>query len=188
LLGDFVNLNNYQEDFPEWSTFLMHHLLKNEQFKQDFRFRFEQLINTDFSSSSLFRQIEEMKNIYAPLVSEHSLRWNAPATLDDWNEAVGGLNSFAAIRPSVMKQQLQEYFRLPFVIFPNPSSGTISIEWKGNHSEVEKVNFKTITGQLVYSTDLDSGGLIDLSFLNSGVYLAEVILKDQLYYQKIILY
>jgi hypothetical protein len=87
-----------------------------------------------------------------------------------------------------MKQQLQEYFRLPFVIFPNPSSGTISIEWKGNYSEVEKVNFKTITGQLVYSTDLDSGGLIDLSFLNSGVYLAEVILKDQLYYQKIILY
>jgi hypothetical protein len=87
-----------------------------------------------------------------------------------------------------MKQQLQEYFKLPFVIFPNPSSGAVSIEWKGNYSEVEEVNFKTITGQLVYSTDLESGRLIDLSFLNSGVYLAEVILKDQLYYQKIILY
>lgn len=188
LLGDFVNLNNYQEDFPEWSTFLMHHLLKNEQFKQDFRFRFEQLINTDFSSSSLLHQIEEMKNIYAPLVSEHSLRWNAPLTISDWNDAVGGLESFAAIRPSVVKQQLQEYFKLPFVIFPNPSSGAVSIEWKGNYSEVEEVNFKTITGQLVYSADLESGRLIDLSFLGPGVYLAEVVLKNHVYYQKIILY
>tara|TARA_B100000768_G_scaffold93229_1_gene87192 strand:- start:2665 stop:3054 length:390 start_codon:yes stop_codon:yes gene_type:complete len=129
-----------------------------------------------------------MKNIYAPLVSEHSLRWNAPLTISDWNDAVGGLESFAAIRPSVVKQQLQEYFKLPFVIFPNPSSGAVSIEWKGNYSEVEEVNFKTITGQLVYSADLESGRLIDLSFLGPGVYLAEVVLKNHVYYQKIILY
>ena len=188
LLGDFANLNNYREDFPEWSTFLMHHLLKNEQFKQDFRFRFDQLINTDFSSSSLLSQIKEMKNTYAPLVNEHSLRWNAPLTLSDWNEAVGGLESFAAIRPSVVKQQLQEYFQLPFIIFPNPSNGTISIEWKGDYTDIKNVNFKTITGQLVHTSDLENGSEIDLSFLGPGVYLAEVVLKNHVYYQKIILY
>jgi hypothetical protein len=188
LLGDFVNLNNYREDFPQWSTFLLHHLLKNERFKQNFRFRFDQLINTDFSSPNLLRQIEEMKNTYAPLVSEHSLRWNAPATLDDWNEAVRSLKSFAVIRPSVVKQQLQEYFQLPFVIFPNPSSGAISIEWKGDYTDIKEVNFKTITGQIVYTSDIENGSEIDLSFLKSGVYLAEVILKSQVYYQKIILY
>lgn len=188
LLGDFVNLNNYREDFPQWSTFLMHHLLKNEQFKQDFRFRFDQLINTDFSSSSLLSQIKEMKNTYAPLVGEHSLRWNAPLTLSDWNEAVEGLEAFAAIRPSVVKQQLKEYFQLPFTIFPNPSSGAISIEWKGDYTGIKEINFKTITGQLIYTPDLENGSEIDLSFLESGVYLAEVMLKNQVYYQKVILY
>jgi hypothetical protein len=188
LLGDFVNPSNYREDFPQWSTFLMHHLLKNEQFEHDFRFRFDQLINTDFSSSKLLGQIEEMKNIYSPLVSEHSLRWNAPATLDDWNEAVQGLYSFAAIRPSVVKRQLQEYFKLPFVVFPNPSGGTISIKWKGENSEIKEMNFRTITGQLVHSSELGSSNEIDLSFLESGVYLLEAVLENHLYHQKIILY
>ena len=188
LLGDFVNRNNYNEDFPQWSTFLMHNLLKNEQFERDFRFRFDQLINTDFSNSKLLSQIEEMQNIYSPLVSEHSLRWNAPATLEDWNEAVQGLYSFAAIRPSIVKKQLQEYFKLPFVVFPNPSEGIISIEWKGEYAGLKKLNFKTVTGQLVHSSELESGNEINLSFLETGVYLVEVILENHLYYQKIILY
>jgi len=188
LLGDFVNLNNYNLDFPRWSTFLMHNLLKNEQFKRDFRFRFDQLINTDFSTYNLMEKIEEMKNTYAPLVYEHSLRWNAPANLEDWNEAINGLMSFASIRPTIVREQLNEYFHLPFTLSPNPSKGFVFIDWKGNYNDFKQIKIRSLEGKLMYSLNLENINSIDLSILKKGAYIAEVRLKDQIYFQKIILY
>ena len=53
-LGNFINTSQYHQDFPEWSTFLLHHLFKNENFITHFRMRFEELINNHFSSFRFF--------------------------------------------------------------------------------------------------------------------------------------
>lgn len=188
LMNDFVNLNNYNRDFPEWSTFLMHNLLKNQQFKNEFRNRFIQLINSDFSTSNLMNEIEEMKKMYSPLVAEHSLRWNAPATVEDWNEAINGLYSFAAIRPSIINQQLKEYFQYPFNLYPNPTNGIITMEWSANFNGFKHIKIRSIDGKIVHRTDLKDINTLDLSFLKKGVYLSEITLINQVYFQKIIVY
>ena len=55
LLGDFISARGVRQDFPEWSTELMHHLFKNENFKQSFRYRFNELLESTFSTQNLMK-------------------------------------------------------------------------------------------------------------------------------------
>ena len=64
LLADLVNDKNSSQDFPEWSTFMMNRLLKNASFKLAFRQRFENLLNTTFSTPHLMHHINAMKTLY----------------------------------------------------------------------------------------------------------------------------
>ena len=55
------------------------------------------------------KHIDDEKELYAPEVNEHSLRWTTPNDINDWQEAVKGLYSFASIRPTVMREQLRTF-------------------------------------------------------------------------------
>lgn len=186
LLSDFLFLDKYRLDFPQWSTFMMHNLLKNDSFKKQFRSRFDQLLNNEFSSSNVISKIKDMKETYAPLVEEHCLRWNAPSNSAEWEEVVSSLESFAVIRPTIVRQQLQEYFKLPFVLYPNPSNGNISLQLFVEETSLKQFNIKTLSGQTVFNKNKWDQNAIDITFLNPGVYIAEIVLNKHVYYQKII--
>ena len=68
-----------------------------------------------------------VKNTYTPEVIGHINRWGTPATFTDWQEIVEGLNAFAALRPIEMKSQLNDVFKSPIIIYPNPANNNIHI-------------------------------------------------------------
>ena len=188
LLADLVNDKNSSQDFPEWSTFMMNRLLKNASFKLAFRQRFENLLNTTFSTPHLMHHINAMKTLYEIEVSEHCMRWSTPNNINDWQEAIKSLYSFAALRPQIMKQQLQNYFGNPFDIYPNPSTNYVSIYVHTDENQVENVSIINHLGQNVYSNDESWSKPIRTSHLAAGLYVVQVRFKERLYKEKLIVH
>lgn len=186
LLGDFMNEQSYHEAFPEWSTTLLHHLLQNEHFKKRFRNRFEHLVATSFSTHSMMSHIDSMKAMYAPEVQAHAMRWNAPIDLMDWEEAVDGLYSFAAIRPTQMSNLLQAYFGNPFSIYPNPSRENVFIKADEAVLNNAQLSIYNSQGVLIEKKECCNAS-INTAHLSPGVYLFRIRLNDTFYSEKVVI-
>ncbi len=70
-----------------------------------------------------------------------------------------------------------------FFIFPNPSDGIISI----NNISSQKINIKVFntTGELKYK-EQNISSEIDLSNLSNGIYILEIEINSQFYYERLI--
>jgi len=70
-----------------------------------------------------------------------------------------------------------------FFIFPNPSDGIISID----NISSQKINIKVFnaTGELKYK-EQNISSEIDLSNLSNGIYILEIEINSQLYYERLI--
>lgn len=188
LLGDFISEFGVRQDFPEWSTELMHHLFKSDHFRQSFRYRFNDLLATTFSTQNLMKHIDETKAMYAPEVNEHCMRWGAPNTINDWQEAVKGLYSFAAIRPTAIREQLTDFFGVPFTIYPNPSNGFINIDLFVQDNHFEGLSLKNSMGKEVMSLDQKWTNPLSLNQLKAGVYFVEIQLQGHLYTKRLLVF
>ncbi len=69
--------------------------------------------------------------------------------------------------------------QIQFKLYPNPSFGEINIEVQVSEYQTFKVNVYSITGTKVFSTNSDGATQkLDLSHLNKGGYIIEVINND----------
>ena len=60
------------------------------------------------------------------------------------------------------------------------------MEWSANFNGFKHIKIRSIDGKIVHRTDLKDINTLDLSFLKKGVYLSEITLINQVYFQKII--
>jgi len=73
-------------------------------------------------------------------------------------------------------------------IFPNPSAGTATLLINDSNIEVKLINIRSLLGQLLYSKHLNEAkALIDISNLNNGIYILEIITCEKTIIKKIIL-
>jgi hypothetical protein len=188
LMADLVNEKNSNQDFPEWSTFIMRNLLKNNSFKLAFRQRFEALLSTTFTTENIMQQIQAMEQLYRPEIDEHCLRWNAPSNSNDWQEAVNGLYSFATLRPQYMREQLKDYFGNPFSMYPNPAThGLLNIDILTNKNSVESIRILNSLGQCVFLQNGPWNNPITLPKLKNGVYIVQLRFTDRVYNERLII-
>ena len=66
-------------------------------------------------------------------------------------------------------------------VYPNPGRESIRIELDENSLPDGKVSCYSITGQKVGTFEMQ-GGLVDMSWLPSGIYLLEIIDEDQVHF------
>lgn len=104
-----------------------------------------------------------------------SNRDNCPTTYFDTVDMDG------SITPPPLK--LDKYFSLIARVYPNPSSESIHIDLPMNHG-IGHIKFWSSEGRLIYSAEYTSA--IDISAYSNGVYLLELIGKDQHQFLKII--
>ena len=187
LLGDFISERGVRQDFPQWSTDLMHHLFKNQSFRNSFRYRFEELLATTFSAENLMKHIDQTKALYAPHVQEHCMRWSMPNDINDWLEVVDGLYSFASLRPTVMREQLKDYFGNSFSIYPNPSKGFINIELSVPDQQFERLTLKNSLGKEVMSFENYWPKPMVVGHLNAGVYFLQIQLQGHLFTERLLI-
>ena len=191
VLGDFVNAIPYHQYFPEWSTFLLHNLLQNELFKRRFRSRFEALLLNNFSTTTILREISLLKNDYASEVIGHINRWGAPATFFDWEEAVEGLNAFAALRPIEMKSQLNDVFKSPIIMYPNPANDNIHISLLIDSNSSIYLNMYNLLGECVVRNQYENATTfnkytLNVSNLQAGIYTVAIEVNQYRYTHKIV--
>ena len=191
VLSDFVNPMPYHQYFPEWSTFLLHNLLKNELFKRQFRSRFETLLLNNFSTTNILHEISLLKNDYASEVIGHINRWGAPATFADWQEIVEGLNAFAALRPIEMKSQLNDVFKSPIIMYPNPANDNIHISLLIESNSRIYLNMYNLLGECVARNQYENAtafnkSMLNVSNLKAGIYTVEIEVNQYRYTHKIV--
>jgi hypothetical protein len=192
VLGDFVNAMPYHQYFPEWSTFLLHNLLQNKLFKRQFRNRFETLLLNNFSTINILNEISLLKRTYAPEVIEHIKRWNTPATFTDWEKIIEGLNAFAALRPIEMKSQLNDVFKNPVIIFPNPANDNIYVSLLIESDKNIYLNIYNLLGDCVAKYQYENAAafnncMLNISPLETGIYTVEVEVNQYRYMSKIMI-
>src|SRR5690606_19866103 len=79
---------------PAWATFLLRKLLENESFKSDFINRFTGQLNTALKPEITSQKIIKLKQLLAPEMPEHIMRWKSPGSLAWWDSHVNVLLAY----------------------------------------------------------------------------------------------
>ncbi len=93
---------------PEWSTFLLRNLLKNDDFRIDFFNRICFLLSTTYSPGNVISKIDYYAEIYRPEMSRHFD--SKPGTFRNWEKYVEKFKSFANDRPSYFLKNVASEF------------------------------------------------------------------------------
>lgn len=93
---------------PDWSTFILRQLLKNENFRNDFVNRFSDELNTTFKSERVEKRIDEFFALYEPEIDRQIDRWNL--LKKEWKNQVYQLRVFGRKRPEYVRMHLMEEF------------------------------------------------------------------------------
>lgn len=187
-LVDHIQPGLNLHDKPEWSMELLRALFRNTTFSEQFSSRFRALLQTHFNPGVVIEAIDRFERIYAPLVHEHIRRWNTPQNFSAWQRSVQDLRAFAISRPAVLNDWLDRYFGKPFVVFPNPTSGMVSLKFKAP-STPEKVVLFNVNGSIVYEQSYPEAQMDQLvlpEINGQGVFLLRILLNGVWYSEKLI--
>jgi hypothetical protein len=98
---------------PDWSTFLLRSLLKNQSFRFSFINRFADQLNSAFLPQRALTLINEMAAALQPEIAAHIQRFGRPQSLSSWNVHVERMRSFASQRPNHQFDHILSHFNLP---------------------------------------------------------------------------
>lgn len=97
---------------PPWATLLFRSLLAQEDFKNEFVARFTHRMNTVFDPDRTKTLIREMKATIEPAMPDLIEKWEAPASMEEWEKEIRLMERFAERRPDYMRQHIVDFFHL----------------------------------------------------------------------------
>lgn len=177
----------YEDSYQKYE--LLRLLVKIPEFKDKFIQRFYYHLNNTVSSEKVLEAIEHFHSTLYPYLGKHIQRWRVPLTLYEWEENIKSLEKFAALRPAQMFKILNDNFRSPFSISPNPAIHTLNIHFE---RELQKsdISIFNVKGQLI---DISSGIRIsepnieiDVNGLESGLYIIRITNNNMVYTNRFI--
>lgn len=89
---------------------LLRKLLENAEFKVYFLNRLADLLNTTFLPSRADALLTATKAIYEPLIDEHLIRWNSPASHAFWNQSINEIRDFTNVRGAYFRGHVRQSF------------------------------------------------------------------------------
>ena len=100
-----------------WSTFLIRNLFKNEDFKSEFLSKLSFHLENTFNTERVINQIDSLCKKIEVEMPRHISRWANEAdyaiqNMEQWENNILKLKSFAEDRPNILLQYVQEQFSL----------------------------------------------------------------------------
>lgn len=95
-----------------WATFLLTRLLLNPTFKHQFITRFADLLNSTFLPANTASVINYYRNLIAPEMPEHIIRWRNSGTLAQWENAVDDMVEYGNQRPVEQRKHIAAKFSI----------------------------------------------------------------------------
>ena len=150
------------------STLLFRKLLENEGFKERFRTRFLELIDTKFRYQHVAQYIESTKNTLFDEIENQSLRFGYPENLESWLADVESTDMFLEQRGENMTQRLADFLDVEGVISDDQIVDIVAYE------------VYDMMGRLVYNeksmwTNVEE---IRVSNLESGFYVMRFFTRN----------
>jgi hypothetical protein len=174
---------------------LFYALSQNEIFLKHFYSRFIYLLNNTFTPENIIGIWESYVVQYRPLVAEHVRRWHRPESMAEWENAVEQIKQFALQRPSLMTDQLNQKFKIPFTLYPNPCDASATLLFHSpltNSTDLAssffKITLRNSLGQpipapIIYNNER---ALLETKHLSAGTYLLEIQLPLMTYTHRMI--
>ncbi len=113
-IGDDVTFNN-----QSWSKEIVRSFLDNNDFKNKFINTYCDRLNTNYKTENIVALADSISSIIEPYVSLHISRWSVfpsdghtPDNMDQYNNHLNQLYSFANYRPINARQEMVEVFNL----------------------------------------------------------------------------
>ena len=208
-----------EPDGPNWpnapfSTFMFRKLMENNRFKTSFVERYETLARTYWRSDHMIAIVDSMEQLYAPLMNKQINRWGYPRnSVADWQEHVQVNRSFLENRHCVLRSYFIEAFDLSNdylyeydcsfdnhgerdtmvgYIYPNPTSGSITLDLINHHDQYITLKVINSAGQIVSRRELEQSTgrskheLQDFEQLPSGVYVLQISGELRTWHTKLI--
>jgi len=132
---------------PDWSTFLLRSLLKNESFRNEFIQRLSVHMATTFHHERVIPIIDSLKAIIESEVPRHLERWPMSFSLGNtWEEHIDIMRSFSQLRPAYMRSHLRQRFGFGayanFNMFINsPDGGYVEVHGLNVHDSLTLFRF-----------------------------------------------
>jgi hypothetical protein len=106
------------------------------------------------------------------------------------NYQVGAYSNIVYLRPSIVLGQDDIDKRAAISLFPNPSTGSFTLEFKAIQAQKANLTVVDLTGKVIFTqslSDLNNGSQqnIELGEVASGVYIVQVQTEKGVYQQKI---
>lgn len=94
------------------SVFLFRRLMMNEGMRLRFIEKMLELLHTNFEMRRVQAKIDELAEAIRPEIPQAIRRWENIKSVEAWEEQIGQLHQFAEIRPSLIKEQMMQVFKL----------------------------------------------------------------------------
>lgn len=106
------------------------------------------------------------------------------------NYELGAYSNIVYLTPSIVLGQDETDKRSAISLFPNPSNGSFTVEFKAIQAQKANLTVVDLTGKVILTqslSDLNNGSKqnIELSGVSSGVYIVQVQTEKGVYQQKI---
>lgn len=187
-LSEYLQTNSSLQRFPDWSTKIGRAAFKNKNFKQRFNARFQQVLQYDFAADKVLETISSYQQKFEPLMAEHIERWNIPNDINLWLQTIAELRVFAIQRPLEMQRIIDQYFENPFLVYPNPTNGSFSIDFL-EATGTRSLEIFTVQGVLLKNyqfNNLDENIVFIDSQLSPGIYILKLLIGARYYSQKLV--
>ena len=181
--------NATDEGDREWptnalSTQLFRALLQNDTFQNQFIFRFNQLLKTNFTYNQICPQLNGIRNEIKPEIKNQIHRFHEPVNEFTWVNAVNNMEKFLKKRSDIILQQMTDFFGIQnielksFALYPNPASDHVWLKFIAAHAAFMPIFIMDLKGSIYYDAQLycfqEGENIIRLDFdLPSGVYLVK---------------
>ncbi len=153
---------------PEWSTFLIRNLLKNDKFKERFISKFMTHLSYTFKPNRVISILDSLSSVIEPEIPRAYKRWpkihlegdvndyySNYQTIDEWRDEIEKMRNFAKERPSIVKNQIKEKFQIDkeevSLNIKNSKFGTVEVngikiseDFNGTYFKEQKVFLKAI--------------------------------------------
>src|SRR5699024_1950318 len=117
-----------------WPNFLFRSLMSNQEFKNDFLNRMNDLMNSYFSEEVTSQKIDEMSQDLENEIPRQIDRWGAIESVDEWKMFIDNKYTFSKERPKTLRGFIMDEFDIDNTI-------TVSIE---NENDMGYVRLNTI--------------------------------------------
>ncbi|MBT4036192.1 MAG: T9SS type A sorting domain-containing protein [Candidatus Marinimicrobia bacterium] len=127
--------------------------LQNDQFKVDFINRISDFLNAQFKAERVISKIDSLENLLIADIPFEAERWGR--TISGWQNNIDLLRSFAENRPSIVRQQLVDYFSLAGegeIVLNSSTGGHLKINslsindfpWNGSYFQGNPISVEAI--------------------------------------------